>query len=264
MKEHYETLSVERIDEHLATVTLNRPRAANAMNTQMGHDLHDLFTAIMLQPGDLRAIIVTGAGETVFCAGGDLKERDGMTDETWRAQHVLFEQAFYTLIDCPVPVIAAVNGAAFGGGAEMALCCDFIYATDNARFALTEITLGIIPGGGGTQNLPRAVGTRRAKELILTGRPFSAAKACEWGMVNAVYPQAELMPAVLETARCICGNGPLSVRRAKRAINLGIGVDLSTGLGIEIEAYNQLVGTEDRLEGVRAYNEKRKPDFKGR
>jgi enoyl-CoA hydratase/carnithine racemase len=161
-------------------------------------------------------------------------------------------------------VIAAVNGAAFGGGCELALACDFIYAASNARFALTETTLGIMPGCGGTQNLPRSVGERRAKELILTGRAFSAAEAFEWGMVNRVCDAAELVPAALETAKAICANASVSVRQAKKAIHYGLNADLRTGLAFEIESYNRTVVTEDRLEGVRAFGEKRKPQFKGR
>lgn len=264
MQDSYETLALDRSREHILTVTLNRPDARNAMNTQMGKDLLDLFLSLVLDPGEVRVVVLTGSGEKAFCAGGDLKERRGMTDEAWRAQHAIFEQAVYRLMDCPVPVIAAVNGAAFGGGCEIALSCDFIYAATEARFALTEVTLGIIPGAGGTQNMPRAAGSRRAKEILMTGAPFTGEQGYEWGIVNTVCPRAELMDAVMATAQRIADNAPLSVRQIKRAIDLGIGVDRVTGLGIEIEAYNRLVPTEDRHEGVLAFNEKRKPDFKGR
>ena len=264
LREPYATLAIEEREEHILVLRLNRPEAANALNTQMGRDLHDVFTKLVLDPGEARCVIVTGEGEKAFCAGGDLKERNGMTDEVWRAQHALFEQAYYRLMDCAVPVVAAVNGAAYGGGCELALACDFIYAADTARFALTEASLGIIPGCGGTQNLPRAVGARRAKELILSARPFSAQQAMAWGMVNAVYAPAELMSGAMNIARLIAGNGPLAVRQAKRAIDLGSQTDRTTGLGIEIEAYNRLVPTEDRLEGVKAFNEKRKAKFRGR
>ena len=186
-----------------------------------------------------------------------------MSDADWQRQHVIFEQAFYTLMDCPVPVIAAVNGAAYGGGTEIALACDFIHASETARFALTEPKLGIIPGGGGTQNLPRAVGSRRAKELIYSAQPFSAGQAAEWGMVNRVWPQKDLMPGVLALAQQIAANGPVAVRQAKRAMTVGIETDLKTGLAIEIEAYNRTVPTSDRREGVRAFNEKRTPQFTG-
>ncbi|MBT3372910.1 MAG: enoyl-CoA hydratase [Rhodospirillaceae bacterium] len=264
MQDSYETLLVDHPQDHVLRVTFNRPDRRNAMNTQLGREMLDLFTSMLLDPGDTRIVILTGAGDKAFCAGGDLKERDGMTDETWRLQHAIFEQATYNMIDCPVPVIAAVNGSAFGGGCEMALAADFIYAAEGARFALTEITLGIIPGCGGTQNLPRAAGSRRAKEILYTGTPFTAEEGLEWGIVNKVVPADELMPAALAVADRIAGNGPLAVRQAKRSVNLGMGTDLTTALGIEIEAYNRLVPTEDRREGVIAFNEKRKPRFMGR
>lgn len=146
----------------------------------------------------------------------------------------------------------------------MTLVCDFAYASTNARFALTEVTLGIMPGAGGTQLLPRAVGTRRAKELLLTGRPFTAAEAMEWGMINRVCEPEALMPAVLETAQRIAANAPLSTRQIKQSVNVGIGLDLGAALAFEIEAYNRMVPTEDRREGIAAFNEKRRPVFKGR
>ena len=170
---HFETVLVEYPQEHTVLVTLNRPAVANAMNTQMGLDLLEVFDGFCAAPNKQRCIVVTGAGAKAFCAGGDLKQRNGMTDEQWQDQHLIFERMIRAMIACPVPVIAAVNGAAYAGGMEISLCADFIYAAEQARFALTEVTLGIMPGAGGTQNLPRAVGARRAKEILLTGRPFS-------------------------------------------------------------------------------------------
>jgi len=259
----YQTLLCHRPVAHVLTVTMNRPQVANALNTQMGRDIHALFAAIAADPGDLRCIVLTGAGSRAFCAGGDLKERNGMTDQAWQAQHVIFENAFAAVMDCPVPVIAAVNGAAYGGGCEFALAADFVHAAESARFALTETSLGIIPGGGGTQNLPRAVGDRRARELIYAALPFSAQEAAEWGMVNRVWPDAELMSAVLATATRIAANGPVAVRAAKTAITAGIGHDLHGGLRAEIAAYERTVPTEDRREGVQAFNERRRPQFRG-
>jgi len=260
----YETILVEDRGEGLVLVTLNRPQFANAMNTQMGRDLLALFDAINADPLQYRCIVLTGAGDKIFCAGGDLKERQGMTDETWQAQHLLFERMVRALIACPVPVIGAINGAAFAGGCEIALCCDFIYAAENARFALTEVSLGIMPGAGGTQNLPRAVGERRAKELILSARPFSAREAFEWGMVNRLCAADKLLDEVMETARRIADNAPISVRQAKQSIHYGLQVDLASGMMLEIEAYNRMVPTEDRREGIASFNEKRKPRFKGK
>jgi enoyl-CoA hydratase/carnithine racemase len=187
-----------------------------------------------------------------------------MTKQQWVAQHELFERAYWTLVEVPVPIIAAINGHAYAGGLETALACDFLYAANTARFALTEVSIGIMPGGGGTQNLPRAVGERRAKEIILTAKPFSAQQAADWGLVNRVCEPADLMPAALETARAIAGNAPLSVRQAKKSIHFGLQMELKTAYRFEVEAYNHLVETEDRYEGIRAFNEKRKPVFKGK
>ena len=260
----YKTLLLEPQEEHVLIVKLNRPEVLNAINTQMGRDQLDLWTRLSAEPGRLRSVIVTGAGERAFCAGGDLKERDGMTQAEWQAQHEIFERAFMGLVECTVPVIAAVNGHAYGGGLEMALCCDFIYAVPGARFAQSEVRLGIMPGGMGTQNLPRAVGERRAKELIFAAQPFSAAEGHAWGLVNRLCEPAKLLEEALATAQAIAENAPLSVRQAKKSIHYGLQADLLTGYRFEIEAYNRLVDTADRREGVKAFNEKRKPKFEGR
>jgi enoyl-CoA hydratase/carnithine racemase len=259
---NFQTLKAEPVEKHVLLVTLNRPEVLNAINTQMGRDLLDLWTRLTADPGDTRCVVLTGAGERAFCAGGDLKERDGMTQAQWQAQHELFERGFAALLELPTPVIAAVNGHAYGGGLETALACDFIYAARSARFALSEVRLGIMPGGGGTQNLPRAVGERRAKELILTARAFSAEEGLGWGLINKISD--EVLKEALETAKAIAENAPLSVRQAKKSIHYGLQMDLLTGYRFEIEAYNRLVDTEDRREGVRAFNEKRKPVFKGK
>jgi enoyl-CoA hydratase/carnithine racemase len=262
--EKQSTLSIEQSAEGIRTITLNRPEARNAINTQMGRELREIFAPLVYEVKDVRCIIITGAGNKAFCAGGDLKERNGMSDADWRSQHAIFEEAGHAIMHCSAPVIAAVNGAAFGGGCELALACDFIYAAKSARFALTETSLGIIPGMGGTQNLPRAVGERRAKEIIMSARPFSAEQALSWGMVNEVCEDADLMSKTLEAARGICANGPVAVQQAKKAIHYGLQTDLRTGLAFEIESYNRTVVTEDRLEGVRAFGEKRKPKFTGK
>jgi len=258
------TLKVEEPEAGLWVVMFNRPEVRNAINTATCEDLCDLFGPLAFTPGDLRCIVLTGAGDKAFSSGGDLKERDGMTDETWRLQHALVEESAYSVLNSSVPVIAAVNGVAFAGGCEMALCCDFIYAASNARFALTEVTRGIMPGAGGTQNLPRAIGERRAKEMILSGRPFTAQQAYDWGMVNEVCEPDQLMPRVMEVAREIAANAPIAVRQAKKSIHQGLQTDLTSGLLIEVQAYERMISTEDRYEGIRAFNEKRKPQFKGR
>lgn len=258
----YQTLALDQRDEHVLVVTLNRPEVLNALNTQMGKDKLDLWTRLAAEPGELRCVVLTGAGERAFCAGADLKERNGMSEAVWRAQHEIFERAFMALMELPLPVIAAMNGQAYGGGLEIALACDFIYAAQGTRFALSEVSLGIMPGGGGTQNLARAVGERRAKELILTARAFSAEEAHGWGLVNKLCDSP--LSDALETARAIAANAPLAVRQAKKAIHYGLQMDLLTGYRFEIEAYNQLIDSEDRKEGVRAFNEKRKPRFQGK
>ena len=260
----YETLRLSAPAPHVLLIELDRPEVRNALNTQMGLDLRDIFVPLQFTPGDLRAIVITGTGDKAFCAGGDLKQRHGMSDHDWRLQHAIFEEAFYAVMDCPVPVIAAINGAAYAGGCELALACDFIYAATGVKFALTEVSIGIMPGGGGTQNLPRAVGERRAKELILCATPFTAEKAAAWGMVNEVLPAADLMPEVLAIAARLAANAPISVRQAKQSIHQGLQMDLKTGLRFEVQAYDRMISTEDRLEGIRAFNEKRKPVFKGR
>jgi enoyl-CoA hydratase/carnithine racemase len=264
MRSDFATLSVERRGEHVLVVTLDRPEASNAMNTQMGHDLMGLLEGFALDVEGLRSVVLTGSGQKAFCAGGDLKERKGMTDEAWAAQHLVFERMLRALVGCPIPVIAAVNGAAYGGGCEIAAACDFIYAAPHARFALTEVTLGIMPGAGGTQTLPRAVGERRAKEFILTGSPFTAHEAEAWGLVNRVIDAEALLDAAIETAERIAANAPIAIRQAKQSIHRGLQMSLSDGLAFEIEAYNRMVSTNDRHEGVLAFNEKRRPRFTGR
>jgi enoyl-CoA hydratase len=259
----YETLLTDTIEPGLLRVTLNRPQAANAFNTQMMRELSALWDSVSADPGAVRCILLTGTGERAFCAGADLKERDGMTDAQWQAQHAIIERQYETLLASPVPVIAAVNGHAYAGGLELMLACDFAYAVPTARFALTEVTLGIMPGAGGTQTLARAVGERRAKEILLAGRPFGAAEALAWGLVNRLCAPDALMDEALATAAVICANAPLAVRQAKKSIHAGLQVDLRSGMQFEIEAYNRLIPTEDRREGIRAFNEKRKPKFTG-
>ena len=260
----YETLAHEMRGGHLLLVHLNRPEALNALNTKMGLELTDLWNRLTADAGPVRCVVLTGSGERAFCAGADLKERDGMTVEVWRAQHEGFERAFIALVECPVPVVAALNGHAMGGGLELALCCDFIYAARGARLALPEASRGLMPGGMGTQNLGRAVGERRAKEMILSGQPISTEEGFAFGLVNRVCEPAKLLEEALATAQAVADNAPLSVRQAKRSIHYGLDMDLLTGYRFEIEAYNRLVDTQDRREGVRAFNEKRKPRFEGK
>jgi enoyl-CoA hydratase/carnithine racemase len=259
----YETLNIAVGTDRVAVITLNRPDVRNAMNTTMMGELRDCFAGYYVDPDMAACIVLTGAGAG-FCSGGDLKERKGMTDAVWRRQHAIVEQMIRAVMDCPVPIIAAVNGTAYAGGLELALACDFIYAAQSARFALTEVTLGFMPGAAGTQNLPRAIGVRRAKEMVLTGRPCTAEEALAWGMVNKVCPDDQLMTEVMAVARRIAENAPLSLRQVKKSLDKATELDRTTGYAFEIEAYNRTIVTEDRQEGINAFNEKRKPRYKGR
>jgi len=263
MRSDFEAIVVSRHEDQILLVTLNRPEVSNALNTRMGLDLTELFETLAIDLAGLRIVIITGSGDKAFCAGGDLKERNSMTDESWQSQHAIFERMLRAMLGCPLPLLAAVNGAAYGGGCEIAAASDFVYAATHARFALTEVTLGIMPGMGGTQNLARAVGERRAKELILSGLPFTAVEAEAWGLVNRVVEAPGLLETTIGVARRIAANGPVAVRQAKQAIHRGMQMSLWDGLAFEIEAYNRLVPTEDRREGVLAFNERRKPVFRG-
>lgn len=259
-----ESLLLDEPFDGALVITLNRPHRANAFTSAMAEEMIQVFGALEAAPNAYRCVVVTGAGDRAFCAGADLKERDGMTDEQFRDQHYLYERCFRAVGACPPPLIAALNGAAFAGGLEFALQCDFAYASETARFALTEVTRGIMPGGGGTQMLPRSIGERRAKELIFTGRPFSAKEAYDWGLVNKLCAPGTVLAEVLEVARTICANAPISVRQAKKSISTGMNMDKASAMLFEIEAYYQLIPTEDRIEGINAYVEKRTPVFKGR
>ena len=260
----YSTLRVSTSDDgFVVTVELNRPEVLNAMNTVMGQDLLACFEALWWDK-IVRAVVLTGAGQKAFSVGGDLKERESMTDEAWRAQHVIFEQAAFKLLRCPVPVIAAVEGYAFGGGCELAILSDFVVASETAVFAVPEITRGIFPGIGGTQLLPRIVGAPFAKEMIFTGRRVPAQEAKAMGLVNHLVTAGQARAKAFEIAGVVAQNGPIAVRQAKKAIAWGAETDLETGMILAIEAYNNTVSTEDRLEGVRAFNEKRPPRFRGR
>ncbi|MCB1548850.1 MAG: enoyl-CoA hydratase/isomerase family protein [Hyphomicrobiaceae bacterium] len=264
MTRTYETLAIEMHEPAIAVVRMNREAARNAMNTAMMRDLRDCFMEAYVGQGAVNCFVLTGAGDKAFCAGADLKERKGMSDTDWTRQHAILEQAIRAIMDCPVPVIAAVNGSAFGGGSELALVCDFIYAAESARFAQTEVKLGIIPGAGGTQNMPRATGVRRAKEIVLSGDVFTAAEAHAWGMVNKVVADDRLMDEVLAIARRIAANAPVAVRQAKKALDKAVEIERAAGYQFELEAYYRTVSTQDRIEGINAFNEKRKPVFKGR
>lgn len=264
MSQYYDTLRVTPSDDgYVVTVAMHRPEALNAMNTAMGRELLHCFEDFFWDK-QRRVVILTGAGDKAFCVGGDLKERQGMSDEAWREQHVIFEQAAFRILRCPLPVIAAVEGFAMGGGCELAVLSDFVVASETAVFAVPEVTRGIFPGIGGTQLLPRIVGAPFAKEMIFTGRRVPAPEAKAVGLVNHLVPVGQAQTKAFEIATTIAQNGPIAVRQAKKAIAWGAETDLETGMMLAIEAYNSTVHTDDRLEGVRAFNERRPPRFQGR
>lgn len=257
----------ERTEEGILVLTLNRPEAMNCFNFDLVAALSDTIREANFDMG-LRCIIITGAsGEDVkkaaFSTGADLKERRTLSPDQVRRFVFSIRNAFTTVEQVRVPVIAAINGFAFGGGMELALASDLRIASMNAIMGLTETSLAIIPGAGGTQRLPRIVGIAKAKELIFTARRIDAKTALEIGLVNRVVEPAELMPAALELAREIAKNGPIGVAQAKFAINYGMEASLGVALPLESKAYEATIPTKDRIEALAAFAEKRKPVFKG-
>lgn len=246
-----------------AVITLNRPEAANSLNRELLCAIESAVKEISAARG-IRCLIITGQGEKTFCAGADLKERRGM-DDAQTHRFILKLNAVFTMIrHLPVPVIAAINGAALGGGMELALAADIRIAADHAVMGLPETLLGIIPGGGGTQHLPRLIGEAAAKELIFTGRRVDARQALNLGLVNRITPAQDLMPRCLDMAGMIAQTAPVAVEMAKYAINRGMQTDLDTGLAIESNAYRVTIPTEDRREALAAFKEKRAPRFQGK
>jgi enoyl-CoA hydratase/carnithine racemase len=244
-------------------LTLNRPEVMNSFNFALVRALSERVKAIRFRP-DIRVVIVTGAGDRAFSAGADLKERATYTETRVKEFITTIRDTFTDIENLSQPVIAAVNGVALGGGTELALACDIRIASKNADMGLTEARLAIIPGGGGTQRLPRLIGRSKAKELIFTGRRVGAAEALELGLVNKVAPAGKALDEALEMASLILQTGPIAVAQAKYAINRGLETDLNTGLAIESNAYWLTIPTEDRLEGLAAFREGRRPVYKGK
>ncbi len=258
-----ENVLLSETRESVAIVTLNRPRVMNSFNFALLRALRDEVESLGTN-SDIRVIIIAGSGEKAFCAGADLKERATLAPEQVK-DFILTVRNLLTSIELlNKPVIAAVNGVALGGGTELALASDIRIASMNASMGLTETRLAIIPGAGGTQRLPRLVGRGKAKELIFTGRRVGAKEALEIGLVNKICEQDRLMTEALEMAAMICETGPIAIEQAKYAINYGLETDINTGLAIESNAYWTLIPTEDRLEGLAAFREKRKPVYKGK
>ncbi len=244
-------------------LTLNRPKVMNSINldllTAIGKEIDVLKTS-----REFRALIITGAGEKAFCAGADLKERATLPPEQVNRFILTIRNLLTDIQRLPIPVISAVNGIALGGGTEIALASDIRIASDTASMGLTETRLAIIPGGGGTQRLPRIIGVAKAKELIFTGRRVDAKEALDIGLVNAVVSPDRLLEKALEMADMMAQTGPIALEMAKFAIDAGIETDLATGLTIESNAYRVTIPTQDRIEGLTAFKEKRKPVYKGK
>ncbi len=256
-------LVLEERKDQVVILTLNRPEVMNAFNFAMLRALKEKVEALHFD-NDVRVVIITGAGEKAFCAGADLKERATLTEAQVK-EFIFTIRNLFTFIEfMSKPVIAAINGVALGGGTELALACDIRIASTTATMGLTETRLAIIPGAGGTQRLPRLIGRGKAKELIFTGRRVDAQEALQIGLVNKICPPEKLMEECMNMALMICETGPIAIQQAKYAINYGIEVDINTGLAIESNAYWITIPTEDRLEGLRAFQEKRKPVYKGK
>ncbi|HVN12676.1 MAG TPA: enoyl-CoA hydratase-related protein [Kineosporiaceae bacterium] len=247
----------------IADVVLDRPDALNAISTAFARELGDVFTELAGED-DLRAVVLSSSSARAFCVGADLKERNDATDGQLRTQRVVYRRMARALLAVPVPVVAAVAGYALGGGLELALLSDIVVADESAVAGLPEVSVGVVPGLGGTQLLPRRIGPARAAELIYTARRLTAQEAGQLGVVDRVVPAGEALVAAHAIASTIARNSPVGVRNAKQAIRLGAGVDLAAALEIEDAAWRATAFSADRAEGVRAFTEKREPRWPGR
>lgn len=258
----YENILVEKKDS-IAIVTVNRPKVLNALSSKTFHELADAFTALR-DDADVKAVILTGTGEKAFVAGADISEFASFTPDDARAYGRLGWKTMWLIENIGKPVIGAINGFALGGGLELAMSCTFRYASDNAKMGQPEVNLGLTPGFGGTQRLPRLVGRGRALELLLTGSPIDAATAERIGLVNKVVPQGELMAECEKTAKALAAKAPVAVRYMIEAVNRGLDMTLEGGMELEAGVFGLAFSTEDYREGTRAFLEKRKAEFKGR
>jgi enoyl-CoA hydratase len=258
----YENLLVGS-DGAVMTITVNRPQALNALNPATLEDLLRCCGHIRAD-GDVRAVVITGAGEKAFVAGADIAAMVAMSALEGRAFARHGQRVMRELEELPIPVIAAVNGFALGGGLELALACDLVLASQSAKFGQPEINLGIIPGFGGTQRLARRIGVAAARLMIYSGEAVTAEEALRLGLVNRVLPSGELLPEAQKLAATLAGKAPVALQQAKTAINVGADVDLADGCRYEAEAFGVAFGSEDRIEGLRAFLDKRRPIFKGR
>ncbi|GGK66531.1 enoyl-CoA hydratase-related protein [Streptomyces flaveus] len=257
-----EFVAVRRHATHVAELALDRPKAMNAVSTEMARSLAAACEALAADR-DARVVVVTSTHERAFCVGADLKERNSLTDAELVRQRPVARAAYTGVLELPMPTIAAVHGYALGGGFELALACDLIVADRTAVVGLPEVSVGVIPGGGGTQLLPRRVGAARAAELVFTARRVEAAEARELGLVDDLVEAGRDREEALALGARIAANSPVGLRAAKRALRLGHGLDLRTGLEVEDAAWRSVAFSGDRAEGVAAFNEKREPEWPG-
>jgi enoyl-CoA hydratase len=258
----YENLLFE-VRDGVGVLTMNRPKALNALDTRTIAELDQVLRREAADPA-VKALVVTGAGEKAFVAGADISEMNAMTPEQGRAFAAAGQRALARLEALPVVTIAAVNGFALGGGDELALACDLVYASERARFGQPEVNLGLLPGWGGTQRLARRVGPMRALEIVVSGEMIEAGRAREIGLCLDVLPPEKLLDHALSKARLIASRGPLAVAAAKRALRAGSDFGLAQGLALEAEAFGLLFATEDMREGTKAFLEKRAARFQGK
>ncbi|WP_194165697.1 enoyl-CoA hydratase [Oceanobacillus sp. CFH 90083] len=255
-------VNYETVDQYIAVITLNRPGAANALSSAMLTDLENCIQKIR-DDEEIRCVVITASGEKAFCAGADLKERRTMNDEDVVAAVQRISRVCDSIEKIDVPVIAAINGVAFGGGLEIALACDLRVAANHVKLGLTETSLAIIPGAGGTQRLPRLIGVGQAKLLIYTAKTVSAEDALAIGLIERSVAASFLQDEAISIARKITKNGPIAMKQAKKAINQGIDLPIDKALQLEHASYVKLIPTKDRKEGLLAFQEKRKPDYQG-
>jgi enoyl-CoA hydratase/carnithine racemase len=259
----YENVRLVRHGEHVVELVLDRPRALNAVSTAMAVDLASATRRLGDDPG-VRTVVVSSSNEKAFCVGADLKERNGFSNDDLAAQRFQTRAAYGGVLNLPMPTVAAVNGYALGGGFEIALSCDLVVVDGTAVVGLPEVSVGVIPGGGGTQLLTRRIGWSRAADLVFTARRLTAAEALAHGCADRLVPAGEARSAALQLAQTVAANSPVGLRQAKKAMRLGLDVDLATGLEVEDAAWRATAFSPDRAEGVRAFVEKRRPSWPSR